>query len=211
MICNAIFSVCKAYKSQVSLGRIAKDKPIPKLSFRNASVHFDKRTYSLTKSGHLSLYTLSGRIKVALFLGKHQKKLFSKGIPKEAELIYKEGEWYFNLVLDLPDTLKVEKGVTMGVDVGENNLAATSTGKIFGGGRLRDRRDRFLSRRGRLQSNGSQSAKSALRKASGRESRHVKYVNHEISKAIITEAKQVGASCTCVRRPHRYSDEDSRE
>ncbi len=195
MVCNAIYSVCKAYKSQALLGRINKDKPVQELSFRKGSVHFDKRTYSFTKTGQLSLYTLSGRMKVDFVMGERQKELFLNGKPKEGELVCRKGEWYFNLVLELPDVPKVERKIVMGVDVGENNLAATSTGKIFGGEALRDRRDRFLARRKRLQSNGSQSARKALCKASGKESRYVKHVNHEVSKAIITEASRAGASC----------------
>src|SRR6267143_5291067 len=37
MACNAIFSVCKAYRSQRALGRIAADRPIPSLCFDRAS------------------------------------------------------------------------------------------------------------------------------------------------------------------------------
>lgn len=194
MTCNAIFAVCKAYKAQKVLGKIAKDKEIPKISFRHASVHFDKRTYTLTKSGQLSLYTLSGRLKVPFSLGSYQKKIFDLGEAREAELIRRKKIWYFNLVLEIPDTPRVEKGITMGVDIGENNLAATSTGKIFGGEKLRDKRDRFLAIRRRLQSNGTQSSKQKLCKVSGKESRHVRHVNHEVSAAIIAEAKRVGAS-----------------
>lgn len=194
MTCNAIFAVCKAYKAQQVLGKIVKDTAVPTISFRHASVHFDKRTYSLTPSGQLSLYTLSGRIKAAFTMGDYQRKLFDRGTPKEAELLCKKGTWYFNLVLEIPDIPKIEKGIVMGVDVGENNLAATSTGKIFGGGKLRDERDRFLAQRRRLQSNGTQSSNQKLCKVSGREARHVKHVNHEISAAIIAEAKRIGAS-----------------
>jgi putative transposase len=194
MTCNAIFAVCKAYKAQQALGKIAMDKVVPEVSFRHASVHFDKRTYTFTHPGQLSLYTLEGRIKVAYTMGKRQRELFDRGVPKEAELICKKGNWYFNLVLEVPNPPKVEGRITMGVDIGENNLAATSTGKIFGGGELRDKRDRFLAQRRRLQSNGTQSSKQKLCKVSGREARHVKHVNHEISLAIIAEAKRIGTS-----------------
>lgn len=74
------------------------------------------------------------------------------------------------------------------MDVGENNLAATSSGKVFGGGKLRFDRDRYLAHRRRLQSNGSRAAKRKLRATSGRERRHVEHVNHEVSKAIVQEA-----------------------
>jgi len=62
-----------------------------------------------------------------------------------------------------------------GVDVGENSLAAISLGKVFGGGRLRDERDRYLALRRRLQSNGNQSAKQKLRQVSGKEARRMKH------------------------------------
>lgn len=82
----------------------------------------------------------------------------------------------------------------LGVDVGEVNIAATSTGKIFKANRLRHDRDVFLDRRRALQRNGSQSAKSALRKASGREARRVRHENHVVSKQIVAEAVKTGAA-----------------
>ena len=82
----------------------------------------------------------------------------------------------------------------MGVDVGENKIAATSSGRVFDGGKLRHDRDKYLSHRRRLQSNGSQSAKQRLRGISGRERRHVTHVNHCISKAIVQEAVSCGVS-----------------
>jgi putative transposase len=194
MVCNAIFTVCKAYRSQNELGKIEKECPVPNIFFNNRSVHFDKRTYSLTKLGKLSLYTLEGRIIVPFTIGNHQKRLLEQGIPKEAELIYRKGSWYFNLVLEFPDAPKIETGIVVGVDVGENNISAMSTGKIYGGGKLREDRDRYLAQRRRLQSNGTQSAKQLLCKVSGREARHVEHVNHQISKAIVEDAKKAGAS-----------------
>ena len=86
----------------------------------------------------------------------------------------------------------VASGPVMGVDVGENKLAAHSLGKVFGGEHLRDQRDRYLALRRRLQSNGSQSAKQKLRQVSGKEMRRVKHINHETSKAIVQAAIQAG-------------------
>ncbi len=191
MCCNAIFSVCKAYKSQKALRKIKKDR-VPEINFGRTSVHFDKRTYSF-KGSLLSLYTLTGRIKVQWVVGKHQATLFDGGTPKEAELILKNGNWFFNLVLEFPEVEPVKCETVFGVDVGENNLAATSTGKLFGGGNLRHRRDEHLCFRSRLQSNGSQSARQRLRQVSGKEQRRVKHTNHEVSKAIVLEAREAGA------------------
>ena len=191
MTCNAIFTVCKAYKSQKALGKIKKDS-VPIINFGKTNIHFDKRTYTI-KADTLSLYTLSGRIKVEWVCGKYQSSLFECGVPKEAELIFRKGSWFFNLVLEFPEATQIESKTVVGVDIGGNNLAATSTGKVFGGEKLRHRRDKHLSLRRCLQSNGSQSAKQRLRRVSGKEQRRVRHVNHEVSKAIVEEAESLGA------------------
>jgi putative transposase len=184
MVCNAIFAVCKAYKNR----NIVKEETIPQIRFhKNGSVHFDKRTYSI-KGDHISLYTLAGRVTVKMRPGHFQQSYFSQGKPKEAELIFKKGHWYLNLVLDLPDPPLTENTTVLGVDLGENNLAAISSGQIYGGGKIRHERDQFLAKRRKLQSNGSQSAKQLQKKISGREARRMKQINHEVSKQIVTEA-----------------------
>ena len=185
MVCNAIFSVCKAYQAKSILPK----EDVPQVCFRKErSVHFDKRTYTI-KNESISLYTLEKRITVPMQLGQFQKDYFSQGVPKEGELICKKGKWYFNLVLDLPDPPIQKNTVTLlGVDLGENNVFATSTGKIVSGNKIRYERDKFLAKRRALQSNGSQSAKQLLKKISGRESRRMKHINHKMSKEIVQEA-----------------------
>ena len=192
MVCQAIHRVADAYKTLKANKGIVKDKPVPAITFKASSVNFDKRTYSIS-GDVLSLFTMSGRIKVSVVCGKHQRNLMASGAPTEAKLVVRKGVWYFNLVLDLPDVPPVSGGGVLGVDVGEKNLAASSTGKVWGGGQLRHRRDIYLAHRRRLQSNGSRAAKRKLRAISGREQRHVKHVNHETSKAIVAEALHSGA------------------
>lgn len=191
MCCNAIFTVCKAYKAQKELGRIRKEEPVPEIRFAHASVHFDKRTYTL-KGESVSLNTLNGRIAVPMRPGEHQRRLLESCQPKEAELVFRKGKWFFNLVVEFGDAEPVASDAVMGVDVGENNLAAHSLGKVFGGEALREKRDRHLALRRRLQSNGGQSAKQKLRQVSGKEARRVKQTNHETSKAIVQVAKAAG-------------------
>ncbi|HNA62263.1 MAG TPA: hypothetical protein PKW79_04225, partial [Rhabdochlamydiaceae bacterium] len=100
MVRNAIFSVCKAYKSK----NILKEEAVPTILFRKyRSIHFDKRTYKIRKDGTLSLYTLGKRIQVKMDMGDFQRQYFEQGIPKEAELVCRKGTWYFNLVLEMPD------------------------------------------------------------------------------------------------------------
>ena len=130
MVCQAVHRVADAYKTLKANKGIAKDKPVPAITFRPTSVNFDKRTYSM-KGETLSLFTLSGRVKVPFTCGKHQRNLLTGSTPKEAKLIVRKGVWYFNLVLDLPDAPPVSGGGVLGVDVGENNLASSSTCLLY--------------------------------------------------------------------------------
>ena len=174
-----------------SNGEIAKDKPVPSINFHRASVHFDQRTFTL-RGSQLSLNTLGKRGTVTLRPGKHQARLLAWGAPKETELHCRKGQWFFNLVLEKEIEFK-SSGPVLGVDVGENNLAAASTGKIWGWENLRHKRDMHLALRRRVQSNGSESAKQLLRKVSGKERRHMRHVNHVVSKEIVAEALSIGA------------------
>ena len=169
MVCNTIYSVCKAYKSQKELGKIKAKESIPQICFRNSSI-------------------------LDMILGQHQLNLLQHGTPKEAELIYRNNTWYFNLVLEIPESNLPTSNIIIGIDVGENNIAAISTNKIYGGGKLKHKRDKYLALRRRLQSNGSKSAKQLLNKISGKEQRFVKHINHVISKKIIENAIQIGAN-----------------
>jgi putative transposase len=190
MVCNAIFAVCKAYKAKT----IFKDEPVPLIQFRkHRSVHFDKRTYSIQEN-ILSLYTLEGRIRTPLRIGSFQKNIFSQGAHREGELVCRlvrgKKRWYLNLVVELPDTPTTESKHVFAVDLGENVLAATSSGKLYGGGQVRHERIQFLNKRRKLQSNGTQSSKQLLKKISGKEARRMKHINHNVSKKIIQEAQK---------------------
>jgi len=179
MSCNAIAKVANALKAL---------KKKRKINFKeNASIHFDKRTYSL-KEKVLSLFTLQGRIKIPLEICPFHASYINVGTFKEAELVRKGNQWFFNLVLEIPEPVQKQSGKILAVDFGENNMAATSSGKLFGGGAIKDHRDKFLAHRRRLQSNGSQSAKQRLKRISGKEGRRVKHVNHVVAKEIIDEA-----------------------
>lgn len=186
MVCNAFQKVCSSYK----VLKIKKSQEVPAIKFKNTgSIHYDKRTYSI-KDNILSLYTVKGRIKCAFITGSFQRQYLEKGAIKEAELIKKGKKWFFNIVLDFPDAEIKKEGKVFAIDMGENNLATTSNGTIYGGGELRHKRDMFLARRAKLQSNGSRSAKRCLKKISGKERRHVKEINHMISKRIVEEAAE---------------------
>lgn len=183
MVCNAIASVARTLRS-MRAGTTFREAP----TFRSSgAVHFDARTYRLA-SDCASLFTMQGRTRIPVRVGAFQRGYFERGMSGEADLVLRRRKWFLHISVDIPETRASEGRRVLGVDLGENVIAALSSAKIYGGKKLRDRRDRFLALRARLQRNGSQSAKQLLARFSGRESRHVRHVNHEVSSWIVTEA-----------------------
>ncbi|MGI9296559.1 MAG: RNA-guided endonuclease InsQ/TnpB family protein [Gammaproteobacteria bacterium] len=184
MVCQAMRNVCAAYKA---LGR-----DVPLIHFRaDGAVHYDKRTYRI-RGNNLSLTTLGPRAVVTLLPGRHQRTYLDVGAIKEAKLIRRKGVWYFNIALDMPEAPERPDDAVMGIDVGENRLACTSTGLMFGGEQTRHECYLHIALRKRLQANGSQSAKQRLKHASGRESRRMSNINHTISRRIGDHAVEEG-------------------
>ena len=92
MVCNAIYSVCRTSRlvyqhpdSPFNLTRL-RDKSLPLLRFTNTCpVYFDRHTLSV-KNGHLSMYTLDGRIRFHLALRPEDETSFHEGKLREIVL-----------------------------------------------------------------------------------------------------------------------------
>ena len=202
LACNVIRSVSSAYKTELANHpQQLKQPELKTIHFKNPSVHLDKNTITYREDGTVSLYTMKGRVEATLAPGDHQTALLTSSKRKESNLVLHRGYgkrpdfWELHITVEnavqpvSPSELQT-KEVMMGVDVGENNMAATSTGKLWKAGKLKHNRDRKQSLRTRLQRNGSRGAKQHLRKASRRERRHVAHVNHVVSRDIVNEAKE---------------------
>ena len=74
----------------------------------------------------------------------------------------------------------------LGVDLGVNNLAVTSSGEFFRSSEVKQIKRRFNFLRAKLQAKGTRSAKLLLRKVSCRETRFMAWVNHNVSKQIVS-------------------------
>ena len=192
MAAIAIRRVAAAYQTLHSRGELKTDQPWPPLVFSGeGAMRLDARTFWV-KGEMASVWSLAGRQVMPMQLGQRQRRMVAAGKVGGADLIRKRGKWFLHLMMNMPDAPRRAEGDVMGLDVGENTLAATSDGRIFGGEALRHLRDVHLAHRRRLQVNGSQSAMQRLRRASGREKRHVSHVNHEASRAIVDEATLQG-------------------
>jgi hypothetical protein len=92
MVCNAIYSVSRTSRlvyqhpqSPFNLNRLGS-RPLPLLRFTNTCpVYFDRHTLSV-KNGHLSMYTLDGRIRFLLALRPEDETSFHEGKLREIVL-----------------------------------------------------------------------------------------------------------------------------
>ena len=105
------------------------------------------------------------------------------------------GIFIFNLSSEPPKSIITSN--VIGVDFGRRDIAVTSTGKSWSGKGIQKTRDKYSRVRASLQKKASQGTRSTRRRArqilkrlSGRERRYQAWLNHKISKAIITEAKE---------------------
>jgi putative transposase len=88
----------------------------------------------------------------------------------------------------------------IGVDFGRRDIAVTSEGENWSGQDIQQVRDRFSKVRASLQSKASKGTRSTRRRArqilqrlSGRERRYQQWLNHQISKTIVQQAKTLNA------------------
>lgn len=164
-----------------------------RFEYRPTFVGLDERTFTL-KSEAVSFSTHTGkRVKAVLDIGKYQRDSLTGQKSTSATLVKAKSGFYINIVVisEVPDAAG---GGVLGVDLGIRNVAVTSTSKKFDGKAIREYREKRWKIRASLQSNGTRGAKKVLRKLSGKEARAMTHRNHEIAKAIVTEAVKNGCS-----------------
>jgi len=182
------------------LKRQSKGKTTSKPTFNSPTVKYDSRTMTLFDDNTVSLSTTDSRIRCPLALpeaddGYQQQYLDSDDWQiTESTLTARDGEFYLHLGFrrHKTDTERdtAEDGTVLGVDLGIEILAVTSTACFVNGRGLTHRLREFENVRAGLQQTDTRSAHRTLVQASDRELRYVRNVLHHASNAIISEALQ---------------------
>lgn len=177
----------------------AKYKSKKVKGFKPTSFDCDSRTFRLIEGGYLaSISTTEKRIKVSMRVSNYHSGKLSGQNPTSAQVCqHKDGDWYIHIQVknDAPSPIKTSN--VIGVDFGRRDIAVTSTGKSWSGKEIQDKRDKFNRVRTSIQKKSTQGtrstrprARNTLKRLSGRERRYQAWLNHNISKAIVNEAKQ---------------------
>ena len=177
--------------------KVAKQKNRPVKAFKGGFVTFDARIFSFReKDWTVSLTTVEGRERFELAIGNYQRGMLKGSNPKSATLVKrKDGSYYIQICVehDLPKPQDTTKAI--GVDLGRRDIAHTSEGENWNGQQLNQVRDHYSRLRASLQRKASQGTRSTrrrcrqlLQRLSGRERRFQAWVNHCISKTIVSRA-----------------------
>ncbi|MBD2204042.1 IS200/IS605 family element transposase accessory protein TnpB [Calothrix sp. FACHB-1219] len=178
--------------------KTAKQNNQPVVVFKPTSADYDARIFAFReKDWTVSLTTLSGREHIKIDAGNYQRGKLKGRKPTSAQLCkHRDGQYYIHIQLkdEVPDPQATNK--VIGVDFGRRDIAATSKGDSWSGEKLTQTRDKYNKTRASLQKKASTRTRSSRRRCrqvlvrlSGRERRFQAWVNHNISKTIIQQAK----------------------
>jgi putative transposase len=198
--------VYKAVREEFSLSanlavracaRVASNRKVgkPVKTFKPKSVDYDARIFDYReKDGTVSLTTIEGRERIKLILGNYQIGKLKGRKPTSATLSkHRDGQYYIHIqIKDTPPTPEKTKEV-IGVDLGRRDIAVTSNNDRWDGKQLSETRDRYSRTRRSIQRKGTKGAKRLLKRLSGREKRFQSWLNHNISRSIITQGRATKA------------------
>jgi len=189
----------EAIKSVVARWQNGKKASQP--HFTTPSVRYDKRSATF-HDDHVSLSTVDGRIEARYVLppeGDNPQTEYLRNDKYEvtgATLQYRDPTSTYYLYIgtkadvesEMPDDGDTGHSTVLGVDLGIEQIAVTSTGMFWSGGYLNHRRREYERVRGALQQTGTESAHRTIEQIGDRETRWVVDYLHRISKAIVQEA-----------------------
>ena len=170
--------------------RIKKGEKVSCPKSKCCSPRYNLHTFKLYwDKGIVSISTTSGRMKIPFILPEYAK--YAIDCPTAtADLCYREGRFYLNTVVKLPDIEFVSNGKALGVDLGITRPAVSSDNRFHGNRHMAEVSKRNFRLKRALQSNGSKSAKRHLRNLAGREERFRRDCDHVISSSILKGVEQ---------------------
>ncbi|MBD2501617.1 RNA-guided endonuclease InsQ/TnpB family protein [Anabaena azotica] len=184
--------VCQAIRRVI--GNAKAVKQIHK--FRPTSISLDARTFQyIEESQTVGITLMCGRVKFKMSIGGYQIALLRGQKPTSATFCKsRKGDYYINICVDIPTDPMGKTPRVIGVDLGRRDIATTTTGKSWSGEQIQNTRDRYSKVRANIQSKRTRSSRRLLRRLSGREQRFQKWLNHHISKQIVSDAKSNNAA-----------------
>jgi putative transposase len=191
--------------------KVAQQKNRPVKAFKGGFATYDARIFSFReKDWTVSLTTVEGRERFELAIGRYQRERLAGSNPKSATLVKrKDGSYSIQICVEAEPSPPQRTGRVLGVDLGRTDIAHTSEGDNWNGQQLNRVRDHYSRLRAVLQRKASKGTRSSrrrcrelLQRLSGKERRFQSrqrcvaktWVNHRISKAIVSRAKATNSA-----------------
>jgi len=185
--------------ARVAANRLtARQKGKKVKAFKPTSFDCDARTFQFfEKDWAVSISTTGKRVKCPIRASNYHRGKLTAQKPTSAQVCqHRDGEWYVHIQLK-SDAPKPGKSTNViGVDFGRREIAKTSTNQGWDGKQINHIRDKYSKTRASVQKKATQGTRSTrrrcrniLKRLSGRERRFQQWLNHNISKSIIFEAK----------------------
>ncbi|MFE1748395.1 RNA-guided endonuclease InsQ/TnpB family protein [Coleofasciculus sp. H7-2] len=183
--------------------KTAKSKGAIVEAFSPTSADYDARIFSFREKDWTASLTLLGvRERFKLMIGNYQRGKLKGKNPTSATLCkHRDSKYYLHICVDILSDDPLPSGKVIGVDLGRRDIAVMSTGQSFSGKPITEVRDRHSRVRASLQQKRSKGTRTTrrrvngiLQRLSGREKRFQAWVNHSISKKIVSEAVQTASS-----------------
>jgi len=198
LVVRAIARGAEAIKGCVE--RLKNGLKVSKPNFTSDSIAYDKRTLTVKlDENKCTISTINGRIDGDFVLSKDENDYYKKYLNGEWSITHstiekheyeRNSPYYLHLGLEKEvEDIDITDPTVMGVDLGINNLAVTSTGKFYSGSELNYKRKMYEEIRGKLQEKGTRSAYLTIQQMGERENRSTCDTLHRISKDIVKEAK----------------------
>jgi IS605 OrfB family transposase len=178
--------------------KTAKAKGKPVRAFQPTSADYDARIFAFReKDWTVSLTLVGGREHIPMQIGNYQIGKLKGRKPTSATLTkHRDGLYYIHIQLtdEAPDPINSDN--VIGVDFGRRSIAVTSNGDEWDGKPIQKVRDKFAKTRASVQKRATKGTRSSrrrcrqlLKRLSGKEQRFHSWFNHNISRAIIDQAK----------------------
>jgi len=202
LVQKGIRRAVEAIKSGVE--RLKRGEDTSKPHFSADSVVYDKRSATFHRD-HVSLSTVDGRIECDYILPDDSETPPTKYVADEdfefrmGHLQYRDGGWYLHASMQKEtdeQTAEPTAGhrTVLGVDLGVNNLAVTSTGTFWSADEFNHWRREYEKRRGDLQACGSRHAHENIESVGRKETGRFEIYLHTVANELIVEAVENNCS-----------------
>lgn len=214
LVCISRVVATEAVKSSLALKKKGYKVSCPHSEY--LPIRYDARSYrAILKDNTVSLASVKGRQVVKFGMNKHAQKWLDKAVGFDsADLIYRKGRFFLHIVLTIPDVVFNPNGQVVGVDLGLNRPAVTSSRQFLGKRQWKGIDRRYFRLKRGLQAKGTPSAKRHLKKLSGKVNRFRRDCDHVLSRQIVqsVEAGTVIAveNLTDIRSTTRQRGRESR-